>query len=130
MKYILATTTIGIAAAVGSLFVVDNKVDEQSLVNLTIENKITYYAQIDENGIVKTVIVADQAFIDSGAVGDPSIWIPTDYSVPDKAAEIGGKYDKKSDSFITKEDVRKYGNSIEKTKIPHEVIELTIATST
>ena len=36
----------------------------------------TYFANI-KNGIVQNVIVADQAFIDSGGVGDPSTWKET-----------------------------------------------------
>lgn len=32
------------------------------------------------NGFVTHVIVADQAFIDSGAVGDPSEWLQTSYN--------------------------------------------------
>jgi hypothetical protein len=38
-----------------------------------------YFAKVD-NGIVLNVIRADQEFIDSGAVGDPSIWIKTSYN--------------------------------------------------
>lgn len=37
----------------------------------------TYFAEIDKDGNVLRVIVADQAFIDSGAVGDPKKWIET-----------------------------------------------------
>lgn len=33
-----------------------------------------------ENGKVTDVIVADQTFIDSGVVGDPSLWIQTSYN--------------------------------------------------
>lgn len=33
-----------------------------------------------ENGIVTTVVVADQAFIDSGAIGDPSLFYLTDFN--------------------------------------------------
>ena len=32
------------------------------------------------DGIVETVIVAEQDFIDSGKVGDPSIWVKTSYN--------------------------------------------------
>lgn len=36
------------------------------------------FAEIDAQGTVLRVIVADQAFIDSGSVGDPSRWIDTE----------------------------------------------------
>ena len=39
-----------------------------------------HFAEIDENNIVKRVIVAEQDFIDSGAVGDSSNWIQTSYN--------------------------------------------------
>lgn len=41
---------------------------------------MSHYAQIDENNIVIQVIVADQDFIDSGAVGNPSSWLQTSYN--------------------------------------------------
>ncbi len=37
---------------------------------------MSHYAQV-YNGIVQQVIVADQDFINSGAVGDPAEWIQT-----------------------------------------------------
>lgn len=40
---------------------------------------MAHFAKV-ENGIVTDVIVADQTFIDSGVVGDPSLWIPTSYN--------------------------------------------------
>jgi len=40
---------------------------------------MAHFAKV-ENGIVTNVIVADQGFIDSGAVGDPSTWIQTSYN--------------------------------------------------
>lgn len=88
------------------------------------------YALIDEKGIVKTVIVADEAFIQSGVVGDPTKWILTDYSNPDKAAAYGGKYDVKSGEFISKEDVQKYGDTVEKTDVIKDTPVTTIATPT
>jgi hypothetical protein len=45
---------------------------------------VTYFALVpsvvDGVGIVKEVIRADQDFIDTGLVGDPSLWIRTDYN--------------------------------------------------
>lgn len=40
---------------------------------------MAHFAQVI-NGIVTQVIVAEQNFIDSGAVGDPSAWIQTSYN--------------------------------------------------
>lgn len=41
---------------------------------------MAHFAEIDENNIVLRVIVAEQDFIDSGAVGDSSRWIQTSYN--------------------------------------------------
>lgn len=41
---------------------------------------MAHFAEIDTNNIVLRVIVADQEFIDSGAIGDPSSWIQTSYN--------------------------------------------------
>ena len=79
---------------------------------------MSHFAQIDDNNIVVQVIVAEQAFIDSGAVGDPSRWIQTSYNTrggvhynaeghPDGGvalrknyAGIGYSYDRDLDAFI------------------------------
>lgn len=63
------------------------------------------------NGIVDQVIVAEQDFIDSGAVGNPSEWIQTSYNThggqhPEgrplrkNYAGIGYTYDAVKDAFI------------------------------
>ncbi len=41
---------------------------------------MSHFAHVDENNIVTQVIVAEQDFINSGAVGDPSSWIQTSYN--------------------------------------------------
>lgn len=41
---------------------------------------MSHFAQIDDNNVVIRVIVAEQEFIDSGLVGDPSKWIQTSYN--------------------------------------------------
>jgi hypothetical protein len=41
---------------------------------------MSYFAQINSENIVVRVIVAEQDFIDSGAVGDPANWIETDHN--------------------------------------------------
>lgn len=40
---------------------------------------MAHFAKV-ENSVVTCVIVADQDFIDSGAVGDPSLWVQTSYN--------------------------------------------------
>lgn len=73
---------------------------------------MSHFAEIDENGNVIRVIVAEQDFIDSGEVGDPNNWIQTSYNtcqgkhtkggIPLRKnfASIGYKYDKDLDAFI------------------------------
>ena len=41
---------------------------------------MAHFAEIDQNNIVLRVIVAEQDFINSGAVGDPAHWIQTSYN--------------------------------------------------
>ena len=78
---------------------------------------MAHFAKI-ENNIVISVIVAEQDFIDSGAVGDPNYWIQTSYNTrrgvhygpdgqPDGGialrknyASIGYKYDEVANAFI------------------------------
>lgn len=62
---------------------------------------MSHYAKI-ENNIVTQIIVADQEFIDSGAVGDPSSWIQTSYNgnIRKNFAGIGYSYDPVLDAFI------------------------------
>lgn len=40
---------------------------------------MSHFAKV-ENGIVSQVIVAEQDFINSGAVGDPASWVQTSYN--------------------------------------------------
>lgn len=78
---------------------------------------MSHFAKV-ENGTVTQVIVAEQDFIDSGAVGEPSTWIQTSYNTrggihygddgqPDGGvalrknyAGIGFTYDPALDAFI------------------------------
>lgn len=73
---------------------------------------MSHFAKV-ENGIVTQVIVAEQDFIDSGKVGDPSLWIQTSYNthagvnnrpggtaLRKNYAGIGWTYDKGRDAFI------------------------------
>jgi hypothetical protein len=78
---------------------------------------MTHFAKV-ENGIVTNVLVAEQDFIDSGVVGDPSLWVQTSYNtrgnvhyapnsntpdngVPLRAnyATVGGVYDAEKNVF-------------------------------
>jgi hypothetical protein len=71
---------------------------------------MAHYAHV-ENGIVTQVIVADQDFINSGAVGDPSTWVQTSYNtyggqhrnggtpLRKNYAGIGHIYDSTRDAF-------------------------------
>jgi len=73
---------------------------------------MSHFAQIDENNIVQRVIVAEQEFIDSGAVGNPAHWIRTSYNTHGNKHQLGGTpfrknfagigftYDAQRDAFI------------------------------
>jgi hypothetical protein len=63
---------------------------------------MSHFAQIDENNIVLQVIVAEQDFINSGAVGDPSKWIQTSYNnnFRKQFAGIGYTYNAEADVFV------------------------------
>jgi hypothetical protein len=50
---------------------------------------MAHYAKV-ENGIVTQVIVAEQEFINSGAVGDPAQWIQTSYNTQGGVHTMGG----------------------------------------
>jgi len=54
------------------------------------------------NNIVTEVIVAEQAFINSGSVGDSFLWVQTSYnnSFKKNFAGIGYTYDPTRDAFI------------------------------
>jgi hypothetical protein len=63
---------------------------------------MSHFAKIDSDNIVTEVIVADQDFINSGNVGDSSLWIQTSYNntIRKQFAGIGYTYDKTNDVFI------------------------------
>ena len=73
---------------------------------------MSHFAQINQNNIVTQVIVAEQDFIDSGVVGDPSTWIQTSYNTYGGQHKLGGTplrknyagigytYDESRDAFI------------------------------
>lgn len=61
-----------------------------------------HWAEVDASGVVLRVIVADQRFINSGAVGDPARWIRTykDRSQRRNYAAPGYTYDTGRNAFI------------------------------
>lgn len=73
---------------------------------------MSHFAEIDENGLVKRVIVITQEEIDTGNWGNPTNWINTSYntqrgihnkggiSIRKNFAGIGYTYDKVRDIFI------------------------------
>ena len=64
---------------------------------------MTYFAKVNTDNIVTQVIVAEQEFIDSGVVGDSSLWVETSLngSFRKQYAGIGYTYDKANDVFIS-----------------------------
>ena len=72
---------------------------------------MAHFAEVID-GIVRRVIVAEQDFIDSGAVGIPSRWVQTSYNTYGGVHKLGGTplrknyagvgytYDEQRDAFI------------------------------
>ena len=63
---------------------------------------MSHFAEINNDGVVQRVIVAEQNFINSGAVGDSFNWVQTSYNnnFRKQFAGIGFTYDKAKDKFI------------------------------
>ncbi len=63
---------------------------------------MSHFAKTNNDSIVEQVIVADQNFINSGAVGDSFRWIQTSYNdnFRKNYAGIGYTYDATRDAFI------------------------------
>ena len=63
---------------------------------------MSHFAKLDSNNIVTEVIVAEQDFINSGAVGDSFLWVQTSYNgnFRKNYAGVGMTYDKTRDAFI------------------------------
>ena len=51
---------------------------------------MSHFAEVDSTNTVLRVIVAEQDFIDSGAVGDPAHWIQTSYNTRGGVHALGG----------------------------------------
>ena len=62
---------------------------------------MSHFAEI-KDGIVQRVIVAEQDYIDSGSLGDPSNWVQTSYNhnFRKRFAGMGNIYDSEKDIFI------------------------------
>lgn len=73
---------------------------------------MSHFAEINKDNIVLRIIVAEQDFIDSGAVGEPKNWIQTSYNtfagkhkyggtpIKKNYAGVGYMYDATRDAFI------------------------------
>ena len=63
---------------------------------------MSHFAEINSDSIVQRVIVAEQDFINSGAVGDSFNWVQTSYNgnFRKNYAGSGYTYDKSKDAFI------------------------------
>lgn len=51
---------------------------------------MAHFAEINENNTVLRVIVAEQDFINTGALGDPSRWIQTSYNTAGNQHALNG----------------------------------------
>ncbi len=60
---------------------------------------MSYFAELDKNNFVLRVIVADQDFISSRKVGDPSNWVET--FIDNNYAGVGYTYDSQLKYFIS-----------------------------
>jgi hypothetical protein len=76
---------------------------------------MSHFAKV-ENGVVSQVIVAEQDFINSGAVGDPTIWVRTSYNTrggvhygpdgqPDGGVALRANYANRGDTYDAVNDV-------------------------
>lgn len=103
-KIIIGILGIGLLGIVGLFLLPEEQVgvDEPVGVKSVVKSDRTYFAKLDENDNVVEVIVADQAFIDSGAVGDPNDWVQTwkDRTQRKNYAGKGFKFDSSKDAFI------------------------------
>ena len=63
---------------------------------------MSHFAKINENNIVTEVIVAEQDFINSGAVGDSFKWVQTSYNSNFRKnyAGVGYIWEEAKDAFI------------------------------
>jgi len=64
---------------------------------------MSHFAKIDKDNLVTNVIVSEQDFINSGAVGDSFLWVQTSYNnnFRNQFGGVGATYDKTNDVFIS-----------------------------
>lgn len=101
MKWILFLLFISAFAVVGAVSLIpDIDIGEAEHTELQVgaDKEPSYFAELDENGVVLRVIAADQAFIDSGKMGNPARWIPT--YVESAYAGKGYQYDQSKTRFV------------------------------
>ena len=62
---------------------------------------MSHFAQL-KDGVVHRVLVVEQDYINSGALGDPASWVQTSYNatIRKNFAGIGFSYDAGRDAFI------------------------------
>lgn len=80
---------------------------------------MSYFAKIDEEGVVTTVIAATQEVIDSGMFGDPAEWVETDMegNARNQYAGIGMVYIKELDSFVDEKPKEFFGVEVSADEI-------------
>ena len=63
---------------------------------------MSHFAKINSSNVVTEVIVAEQDFINSGAVGDSFLWVQASYNhnFRKQMAVVSGTYDKTNDVFV------------------------------
>ena len=101
MKKVLATISVGLAILL-SWFFYTKPEPPFGADPIIVSNEPTYFAEIDENGIVLRVIVISQENLNTGKWGDPSRWVETtlDGRIRKNYAGIGDKYDASLNAFI------------------------------
>ena len=97
------------------------KVENNVVIKIVLNEQNEVVEEIRADNIVTQVIVADQDFIDSGAVGDPLQWIQTSYNtvagkhllggspLRKNFAAVGYTYDKARDAFIPPKPFASWG---------------------
>ncbi len=97
------------------------KVENNVVIRQVLNEQNEVVEQVRADNIVTDVIVADQEFIDSGAVGNPSLWVQTSYNtvggrhllggtpLRKNFAAIGYTYDRTRDAFIPPKPFESWG---------------------
>ena len=97
------------------------KVENNVVIKTVLNEQNEVVETVRADNIVTEVIVAEQDFIDSGAVGDPSLWIQTSYNtvagkhllggtpLRKNFAAVGYTYDKVRDAFIPPKPFASWG---------------------